>query len=53
MQRQQMELTAGAHDHQLLGYLLTCWSNAPSISIKLLRVFKMLKVVHVIVTESN
>lgn len=29
MQEQQMELAVGAHDHQLLEYFLTCWSNAP------------------------
>lgn len=35
MQEQQMELAVGVHDRQLLEYFLTCWSNAPSIAIKL------------------
>lgn len=43
MQEQQMELAVGVHDRQLLEYILTCWSNAPSIAIKLWWVFKCLK----------
>lgn len=53
MQEQQMELAVGVHDHQLLEYFLTCWSNAPSIAIKMWWVFKMLKAVHLLFLESN